>query len=76
MQIILTIFFYIWLVVVACLLYLHAKGAGAQVRRTTALLADSNVKLAEANMKSAQSAHEAAEAALKLAELLEKKHAS
>jgi hypothetical protein len=69
LQVVLTLIFYIWLFVVAYLLYRHAVGAGAKLRQTTLMLA-------EANMKSAQSAHEAAEAALKLAELLEKKHAS
>jgi hypothetical protein len=75
-QIVLTLVFYLWLFSTAYLLFRHAIGAGAQARKTTLLLADSNMKLAESNAKSAQAAHDAAQAALKLAELLEQRHAS
>lgn len=68
LQIVSTVCFLAWMFAVAYMLYQHAVGAGANLRQTSLMLA-------EANMKSAQSAHEAAEAALKLAELLEKKHA-
>ena len=68
MQIVLTIIFYLWLFLVAYLLYRHAVGAGANVRELMTLLAESNQRLAN-------SAHEAAEAARKLAEMMDKKHA-
>ena len=76
LQLVLTSIFYLLLCAIVYLLSRHATGAGAQLRQTTTLLAESNAKLAESNAKSAEAAHEAAEAALKLAELLGKKHAS
>lgn len=75
-QIILTVIFYLWLFSTAYLLFRHAIGAGAQARKTTMLLADSNMKLAESTAQAAQAAHEAVQLAYKLAELLEQKHAS
>lgn len=70
MQIALTIVFYVWLIVVAYLLYRHAIGAGARARQI-------DILLAESNLKSADAAQKASEAAKKLAEIVaqEQKHA-
>lgn len=74
-QIINAIIIYSWLFAVIWLLWRHAIGGGAHVRRLQGMLNDNAKKSAEAAMIAAEAAQESAHAAAQLAELLRKRDA-
>jgi hypothetical protein len=75
LQIINAVVIYSWLFGVLYLLYRHAIGGGAHVRRLQNMLNENAKKSAEAAMVAAEAAQESAHAAANLADLLRKRDA-
>lgn len=74
-QIINAIIIYSWLFIVVWLLWRHALGGGAHVRRLQGMLNDNAKRSAEAAMIASEAAQESARAASQLADLLRKRNA-
>jgi hypothetical protein len=71
LQLVLTLIFYVWLFLMAYLLWKLASGSNAHVHRLQTMLNENAQRSAEAAMKSAEAAHKAAEATGRAVALLE-----